>query len=57
MPEKLRFFDLVAKQYFETDQYEIIEKETKRGITRIAVAVSPYTGKKVARIIGNQKKK
>jgi len=57
MPEKLKFFDIVAKQPFETDQYEVIEKETKRGITRIAIAVSPFTGKRVARIIGNTKKK
>jgi len=57
MPEKLKFFDLVAKKPFETDQYEIIEKETKRGIVRIAIAVSPYTGKKAARILGNIKKK
>jgi len=56
MSEKLKFFDLVAKKPFETDQYEIVEKETKRGITKIAIAVSPFTGKKVARIIGNIKK-
>jgi len=56
MPEKLKFFDLKAKKYFETDQYEIVEKETSRGKIRIAFAVSPYTGKKFARILGPAKK-
>ncbi len=56
MPEKLKFFDLKAKKYFETDKYEIVEKETKRGKIRIAFAVSPYTGKRFARILGPAKK-
>jgi len=56
MPEKLKFFDLKAKKYFETDKYEVVEKETKRGRIRIAFAVSPYTGKKFARILGPAKK-
>lgn len=56
MPEKLKFFDLKAKKYFETDKYEVVEKETKRGRIKIAFAESPYTGKKFARILGPAKK-
>ncbi|MEM0198994.1 MAG: hypothetical protein QW123_03110 [Desulfurococcaceae archaeon] len=52
MPEKLKFFDLKAKQYFETDKYEVVVKETKRGKIKIAFATSPYTGKRFARILG-----
>ncbi|ADI31552.1 hypothetical protein [Staphylothermus hellenicus] len=52
MAEKLKFFDLKAKKYFETDKYEVIIKETKRGKIKIAFAVSPYTGKRFARILG-----
>jgi len=52
MPEKLKFFDLREKKYFETDKYEIQIKETKRGKIKIAYAISPYTGKKFARILG-----
>lgn len=55
MPEKLKFFDLKAKKYFETEHYEVVEKVTKRGKIKIAFAVSPYTGKKFARIIGPAK--
>jgi len=56
MPEKLKFFDLKAKKYFETDKYEVVEKETKRGKIKIAFATSPYTGKRFARILGPAKK-
>lgn len=52
MPEKLRFFDLKAKKFFETDKYEIVVKETKRGKIKMARAVSPYTGKVYYRILG-----
>lgn len=52
MPEKLKFFDIKEKKAFETDKYEVVVKETKRGKIKIAFAVSPYTGKKVARILG-----
>ncbi|MEM4818918.1 MAG: hypothetical protein QXQ91_01210, partial [Nanopusillaceae archaeon] len=52
MVEKLKFYDLKAKQYFETDNYEVVVKETKRGKIKIAFATSPYTGKKIARILG-----
>lgn len=55
MPEKLKFFDLKAKKYFETDQYEVVVKETKRGKIKIAFTVSPHTGKKFARILGPAK--
>ncbi len=50
--EKLKFFDLKAKQFFETDEYEIIIKETKRGKIKMARAVSPITGKVYYRILG-----
>lgn len=52
VPEKLKFYDLKAKQPFETDNYEIIEKDTVRGKIKIAIATSPYTGKKYARPLG-----
>ncbi|MEZ0394679.1 MAG: hypothetical protein ABWK00_06550 [Desulfurococcaceae archaeon] len=56
MPEKLKFFDLKAKKYFETDKYEVVIKETKRGKIKIAFAESPYNpGKKFARILGPAK--
>jgi len=55
MPEKLRFFDLTKKKHFETDKYEVVIKETKRGKIKIAFAVSPYSGKKFARILGPAK--
>ncbi|MEM0377776.1 MAG: hypothetical protein QXP68_01090 [Thermosphaera sp.] len=55
MAEKLKFFDLKAKKYFETDKYDVVIKETKRGKIKIAFAVSPYTNKKFARIIGPAK--
>jgi len=53
--QKLRFYDLKAKQTFETDRYEVVEKETARGPILFAVAVSPYTGVKVYRILGKKK--
>ena len=52
MPEKIKFFDLVAKKPFETDKYEIIIKETKRGKFKFARAKSPYTGKVFYKILG-----
>ena len=52
MAEKLRFFDIIVKKPFETDDYEVVVKETRRGKIKIAFAVSPYTNKKMARIIG-----
>lgn len=52
MPEKLKFYDLVAKREFETDSYEVIEKETIRGKMKVAIATSPYTGKRCARPLG-----
>ncbi|MEZ0289745.1 MAG: hypothetical protein ABWJ42_01480 [Sulfolobales archaeon] len=56
MAEKIKFFDIVAKKPFETDKYEVVVKETKGGRkVRIAFAVSPYTGKRIARILGPAK--
>lgn len=54
--EKLKFFDIKVKKPFETDQYRIEIKETKGGRkVKIAYAVSPYSGKEVARILGGVK--
>jgi hypothetical protein len=53
MPEKLKFFDIVAKKPFETDQYTVEIMTTKKGRkVKIAFAISPYTGKKIASILG-----
>ncbi len=53
MAEKLKFFDIVAKKPFETDQYTVEVRTTKKGRkVKIAFAISPYTGKKIARILG-----
>ncbi len=53
MPEKLKFFDIKAKKPFYTDKYEIkIVEKKKGGKVKIAFAISPYTGIRVARIIG-----
>jgi len=50
--KKLKFYDLKAKQAFETDKYEVVEKETKKGKMKFAVATSPFTGIKVYRLLG-----
>ena len=50
--EKLKFYDIKARQSFETSEYEVVEKETPRGKMLFAVATSPYTGIKVWRILG-----
>ncbi|MEB3859659.1 MAG: hypothetical protein LRS43_00450 [Desulfurococcales archaeon] len=53
MPEKLKFFDVKAKKPFETDKYEVEIRQQKSGRkVRIAFAKSPYTGIRVARILG-----
>jgi len=49
---KLKFYDVKAKQAFETDKYEVVEKETAKGKMKFAVATSPYTGIKVYRLLG-----
>jgi hypothetical protein len=54
-PPKLKFFDLKAKKAFESDSYEVVEKQTARGLVLFAVAASPYTGVKVYRILGRKK--
>ena len=53
--ERLRFYDIKARQTFETDNYEVVERETPRGRMLFAVATSPYTGIKVWRILGKAK--
>jgi hypothetical protein len=53
--QKLKFYDVKAKQAFETDKYEVVEKETARGAMLFAVAASPYTGIKVYRLLGRKK--
>ncbi|CCC80984.1 MAG: DNA-binding protein CC1 [Thermoproteus sp.] len=53
--QKLKFYDIKAKQAFETDKYETVEKNTARGPMIFAVATSPYTGIKVWRLIGKKK--
>ncbi|MEM0462560.1 DNA-binding protein CC1 [Pyrobaculum sp.] len=53
--QKLRFYDIKAKKSFETDQYEVVTKETARGPMMFAVAKSPYTGIKVYRLVGKKK--
>jgi len=57
MPEKqkLKFYDIKAKQAFETDKYEVVERQTARGPMLFAVATSPYTGAKVYRLLGKKK--
>jgi hypothetical protein len=53
--QKLKFYDVKAKRAFETDGYEVVEKETARGVMLFAVATSPYTGIKVYRLLGKKK--
>jgi hypothetical protein len=53
--QKLKFYDVKAKQAFETDKYEVVEKQTPKGVMLFAVATSPYTGIKVYRLLGRKK--
>jgi hypothetical protein len=53
--QKLKFYDIKAKQAFETDNYEVVEKQTARGPMFFAVATSPHTGKKVYRLLGKKR--
>ncbi len=53
--QKLKFYDIKAKQSFETDQYEVEERQTDRGPMLFAVAKSPYTGVKIYRLLGRKK--
>jgi len=48
MPPKLKFYDVKARQAFETDEYEVVVK----GKLKFAVATSPLTGIKVYRLLG-----
>jgi hypothetical protein len=50
--KKLRFYDVRARQPFETDQYEVVERQTARGPMLFAVATSPLTGIRVWRLLG-----
>jgi hypothetical protein len=52
---KLKFYDVKAKQSFETDEYEVVERYTARGPMLFAVATSPLTGNKVWRLLGRKK--
>jgi hypothetical protein len=53
--QKLKFYDIKAKKSFETDKYEVVEKQTARGPMMFAVTTSPYTGIKVYRLLGKKK--
>ncbi|WP_333639586.1 DNA-binding protein CC1 [Pyrobaculum aerophilum] len=53
--KKLKFYDPRLKEPFETDQYEVVEKQTARGPMLFAVAKSPYTGVKTYRLLGKKK--
>ena len=53
--QRLRFYDVKAKQPFETDQYDVVERETPRGTMLFAVATSPLTGIKVWRLLGRKR--
>jgi hypothetical protein len=53
--QKLKFYDIKAKKAFETDNYEIVEKQTARDLMLFAVAASPYTGIKVYRLLGKKR--
>jgi hypothetical protein len=53
--QKLRFYDIKAGQSFETDQYEVVERQTARGPVLFAVATSPLTGIKVWRLLGRKR--
>jgi hypothetical protein len=55
MSKKLKFYDIKAKRAFETDSYEVVEKQTTRGPMMFAVATSPHTGRKVYRLLGRKK--
>jgi hypothetical protein len=52
--QKLKFFDVKAKQAFETEKYEVVERQTPRGVLLFAVATSPYTGIRVYRLLGRK---
>ena len=53
--QKLKFYDIKAKKPFETDVYEVIEKQTPRGPMMFAVTTSPHTGTKIYRLLGKKK--
>jgi len=49
---RLKFYDLKARRSFETDEYEVVERQTARGPMLFAVATSPLTGIRVWRLLG-----
>ena len=53
--QKLKFYDIKAKKVFETDNYEVVEKNTARGPMLFTVAQSPHSGIKVYRLLGRKK--
>ena len=50
--KRLKFYDVKARQSFETDEYEIVERQTARGPMLFAVTESPLTGIKDWRLLG-----
>ena len=53
---KLRFYDIKAGQSFETDQYEVVERQVASDTMLFAVATSPLTGIRVWRLLGRRKR-
>jgi len=49
----LTFYDLKAKKKFNSDKFEIVAKNTKRGKTYFAVTTAP-SGVKSWRIVGKE---
>jgi len=47
----LKFYDVVAKKSFMTDKYRIVNKRTKRGMVKFAVAKSPHSNIESYRIV------
>ncbi|KKL13688.1 hypothetical protein LCGC14_2523230 [marine sediment metagenome] len=52
---KLKFFDVKAKESFETDKFTKFERKVKGGTIVFAQTKSPLTGIKATRIIGRKK--
>ncbi|MEL9991883.1 MAG: hypothetical protein QXP98_05120 [Thermoproteus sp.] len=54
MAQKLRFYNIKTRQTLETDAYQVVEKDTPKGVVIFAVATSPYTGAKIWRIVAKK---
>ena len=52
--ERLSFYDVKARKKFNAQKYEIKTKVVKGKTKRYAVAVSPLTGNKAWRVLGNK---